>query len=162
MVEQIPITQRGSDKLREELKRLKSTDRPTVIHEIAEARKLGDLSENAEYHSAREKQGFIEGRIIELEDKISRLQVIPDGSGLAPKVTFGTTVTLKDVSEESKGEQRTYKIVGDIEADIKQSAISLLSPLAASLMNKSIGEIVTVNLPRGEKEYEVIKISYGV
>ncbi len=161
MVDQIPITQRGSDRLREELKRLKTVDRPTVISEIAEARKLGDLSENAEYHSAREKQGFIEGRIIELEDKISRLQVIPDGNGPAPKVMFGTTVTLKDVSEDSKGEQRSYKIVGDIEADIKQNAISLQSPLAASLMNKVLGDIVTVNLPRGEKEYEIVKIMFG-
>lgn len=161
MVEQIPITQRGSDKLREELKRLKTVERPAVIYEIAEARKLGDLSENAEYHSAREKQGFIEGRIQELEDKTSRLQVIPAGEGPAPKVMFGTTVTLKDVSEDSKGEVRSYKIVGDIEADIKQNAISLLSPLAASLMNKKLGDIVTVNLPRGEKEYEITKIMYA-
>lgn len=161
MVEQIPVTERGFERLKEELKRLKTVDRPTVINEIAEARKLGDLSENAEYHSAREKQGFIEGRILELEDKISRLQVIPGGEGPAPKVMFGTVVTLVDVSEDAKNEKKTYKIVGEIEADIKENAISLSSPLAASLINKNIGDIVTVNLPKGEKEYEIVKIMYN-
>lgn len=161
MVEMIPVTPRGFERLKDELRRLKSVDRPTVINEIAEARKHGDLSENAEYHAAREKQGFIEGRILELEDKISRLQVVQAGPGPAPKVMFGTVVTLKDVSEDSKGEKKTYKIVGDIEADIKESAISITSPLGASLVNKALGDIVTVTLPRGEKEYEIIKIDYA-
>jgi transcription elongation factor GreA len=154
----IPITPAGLEKLKEELKRLKAVDRPQVISEIAEARALGDLSENAEYHAAREKQGFIEGRILELEDKLSRAQVIATGTGKADKVIFGATVTLRDVSDESKGEEKRYRIVGDLEADLKNNAISLSSPLAASLVNKSLGDIVTVNLPRGEKEYEIVAI----
>lgn len=160
MIDAIPITPSGFDKIKEELKRLKTVDRPSVITEIAEARALGDLSENAEYHSARERQGFIEGRIIELEDKLSRLQIIPVGTGLIEKVVFGSTVTLKDVSDDSRGEEKRYKIVGDLEADIKQNAISISSPLAASLINKRLSDIVTVNLPRGEKEYEITAIRF--
>lgn len=161
MIDSIPITQKGYDRLKEELRRLKTVDRPAVINDIAEARKHGDLSENAEYHSAREKQSFIEGRILELEDKISRLQVVTGGEGPAPKVMFGTVVTLKDVSEDSKGEKKTYKIVGDLEADLKESAISISSPLGGSLINKTQGDIVTVTLPRGEKEYEITQINYA-
>ena len=156
----IPITATGFERIKEELKRLKGVDRPSVISEIAEARALGDLSENAEYHSARERQGFIEGRIQELEDKLSRLQVIPSGTGNTDKVVFGSSVTLKDVSEDSKGEEKRYRIVGDLEADLKNNAISISSPLAASLINKRIGDIVTVNLPRGEKEYEVVHVIF--
>ena len=126
-------------------------DRPTIISEIADARALGDLSENAEYHSARERQSFIEGRIMELEDKLTRLQIIQIEPGSVDKVVFGTNVTLRDVTEDAKQEEKTYKIVGDLEADLKNNAISLSSPLAASLINKRVGEIVTVNLPRGEK-----------
>lgn len=159
-MDQIPITENGFEKLKEELKRLRSVDRPHVITEIAEARALGDLSENAEYHSAREKQGFIEGRIAELEDKLSRTQVVPTGKGPAEKVVFGAVVELKDVSEDSSDEVRKYRIVGDLEADIKANMISLSSPLAASLINKNIGDIVTVNLPKGEKEYEVVSINF--
>lgn len=161
MVEMIPITKNGYEKLRDELKRLKTVERPAVINDIAEARAHGDLSENAEYHSAREKQGFIEGRILELEDKLSRLQIVEGGSGPAPKVMFGTVVTLKDVSEDSKGEKKTYRIVGDLEADIKENAISTSSPLGASLINKTMSDIVTVNLPKGEKEYEIVDIKYA-
>lgn len=156
----MPITPAGLEKLKEELKRLKSVDRPQVISEIAEARALGDLSENAEYHAARERQGFIEGRIQELEDKLARAMVIPAGSGSSGKVVFGATVTLRDVSEDSRGDEKSYRIVGDLEADIKNNAISLSSPLAASLVNKSLGDIVTVNLPRGEKEYEIVAIGF--
>lgn len=160
MTEPIPITSTGYERIKEEVKRLKTVERPSVISEIAEARALGDLSENAEYHSARERQGFIEGRIMELEEKLSRLQVIDLGRGATDKVVFGTTVTLRDVSEDSRGEEKRYRIVGDLEADLKQNAISLSSPLAASLINKRLGDVVTVNLPRGEKEYEIIAVSF--
>ncbi len=158
MTTPIPITPAGFEKIKEELKRLKTVDRPSIISEIADARALGDLSENAEYHSARERQSFIEGRIMELEDKLTRLQVIQIEPGTLDKVVFGSSVRLKDVSENAKPEEKTYKIVGDLEADLKINAISLSSPLAVSLINKRVGEIVTVNLPRGEKEYEIIKI----
>jgi len=157
----MPITPTGFEKLKEELKRLKSSERPQVISEIAEARALGDLSENAEYHAAREKQSFIEGRIQELDDKLGRALVIPTGTGgIAGKVVFGATVTLRDVSDESRGDEKRYRIVGDLEADIKNNAISLSSPLAASLVNKNLGDVVTVNLPRGEKEYEIVAIGF--
>jgi transcription elongation factor GreA len=161
MVTQIPITEEGLEKLKEQLKRLKSVDRPQIIEAIAEARALGDLSENAEYHSAREKQGFIEGRIQELEDKVTRCQVIfPPQSGKSERVVFGARVKIKDVSDESKGELKVYRIVGDLEADIKVLSISVSSPLAKSLLNKAVGDIVTVNLPKGEREYEVVSISF--
>jgi transcription elongation factor GreA len=158
MTTPIPITPAGLEKIKEELKRLKTVDRPSIISEIADARALGDLSENAEYHSARERQSFIEGRIMELEDKLTRLQVIQIDPGTLDKVVFGASVRLRDVSENAKPEEKTYKIVGDLEADLKMNAISISSPLAASLINKKVGEVVTVNLPRGEKEYEIIKI----
>jgi transcription elongation factor GreA len=161
MVTQIPITEEGLEKLKEELKRLKAVERPQIIEAIAEARALGDLSENAEYHSAREKQGFIEGRIQELEDKVSRCQVIlPPQSGKSERVVFGAHVKIKDVSDESKGEIKMYRIVGDLEADIKAASISVSSPLAKSLLNKFVGDVVTVNLPRGERDYEVVSISF--
>ena len=155
----IPITPAGLERLKEELKRLKTADRPKIILEIADARALGDLSENAEYHAAREKQGFIEGRIQELEDKLGRAQVIDVGKGKLEKVVFGASVTLLDVTEDDvKPEKKFYTIVGDLEADIKNNAISISSPLAKSLINKSVGDIVTVSLPRGEKYYEVKEI----
>ncbi|MBX9702785.1 MAG: transcription elongation factor GreA [Silvanigrellaceae bacterium] len=157
----IPITQTGSEKLKEEFKRLKTVERPQVISEIAEARALGDLSENAEYHAARERQAFIEGRILELEDKLSRLQIIQTGKGKTDRVVFGSTVCLKDVGDESKDDEiKTYRIVGDMEADIKNNAISLSSPMAKSLINKLVGDTVTVNLPRGEKYYEIVDIHF--
>jgi transcription elongation factor GreA len=158
MTTPIPITPTGLEKIKEELKRLKTVERPTIIAEIADARALGDLSENAEYHAARERQSFIEGRIMELEEKLTRLQVIQIDPGSLDKVVFGASVRLRDVSENAKPEEKTYKIVGDLEADLRNNAISLSSPLAASLINKRVGEIVTVNLPRGEKDYEIIKI----
>lgn len=161
MTEQIPITAWGYEKLKLELKHLKSVERPAVITEIAEARALGDLSENAEYHSAREKQGFIEGRIQELEDKLSRVMVIePTGTALS-KVVFGSYVTLTEYSEDGLDEKKTYQIVGDLEADIKANKISISSPLAKALINKKIGDIVSVSLPKGEKEFEVLKVSYS-
>jgi transcription elongation factor GreA len=154
----IPITAAGYEKLKEELKRLKTVERPKVISEIAEARALGDLSENAEYHAAREKQGFIEGRIMELEDKLSRVQIINITDQKINKVVFGACVSLMDISEDAVGEEKTYRIVGDLEADIKNNAISISSPLAKSLINKSVGDVVTVNLPKGERYYEVKEI----
>lgn len=154
----IPITPSGHERLKEELKRLKTVERPRVIQEISEARALGDLSENAEYHAARDKQGFIEGRIMELEDKLGRVQVIDLGSAKLAKVVFGASVSLVDVSDDTPGEEKTYKIVGDLEADLKNNAISVSSPLAKSLINKAVGDIVTVTLPRGEKSYEVKEI----
>jgi transcription elongation factor GreA len=154
----IPITPNGLEKLKEELKRLKTVDRPKIISEIAEARALGDLSENAEYHAAREKQGFIEGRIQELEDKLGRAQVIDVGKGTLPKVVFGACVSLIDVTDDNSNEEKQYTIVGDLEADLKNNAISISSPLAKSLINKAVGDIVTVSLPKGEKYYEVKEI----
>ncbi len=154
----IPITPAGMDKLKDELKRLKTVDRPKIIAEIAEARALGDLSENAEYHAAREKQGFIEGRIQELDDKLGRAQVIDVNKGKLEKVVFGASVYLVDVSDDGNNEEKFYTIVGDLEADIKNNAISISSPLAKSLINKAVGDVVAVSLPRGEKYYEVKEI----
>lgn len=151
----IPMTQVGLDRLKEELKRLKTVDRPRIIKEIAEARALGDLSENAEYHAAREKQGFVEGRIQELESKLGRVQVITTGKGKLERIVFGSCVSLIDVSDDGNNEEKCYKIVGDLEADVKSNAISISSPLAKSLINKAVGDVVTVALPRGEKYYEV-------
>lgn len=156
----VPITKLGFEKLKDELKHLKTVERPKIISDIADARALGDLSENAEYHAAKERQGFIEGRILELEDKLSRVQVIEIDKGKLTKVTFGASVSLLDVSDEDEEPQRkipqkTYRIVGDLEADIKNNDISISSPLAKSLINKAVGDLVMVQLPRGEKVYEV-------
>ncbi len=160
-VTQIPITFAGYERLKEELKNLKSVERPKVITEIAEARALGDLSENAEYHAAREKQGFIEGRIKELEDKIGRLQIIDTNAYNFDKVIFGAYVTLLDVSEDApeNGNTKTYRIVGELESDIKNHAISITSPLAKALINKKVGDFVSIQLPKGEKDYEVKSIA---
>jgi transcription elongation factor GreA len=153
-----PLTARGAAKLREELDRLKSTDRPEIIEAIAEARAHGDLKENAEYHAAREQQGFIEGRISELEDKLANADVI-DVSTLAgkDKVVFGATVDLLDLDSE---DEVTYQIVGDGEASIEQGLISVSSPLARALINKQAGDVAEVDAPRGRREYEVVEIRY--
>ena len=161
MNDQIPITAGGFEKIKLELKHLKSVERPTVISEIAEARALGDLSENAEYHSAREKQSFIEGRIQELEDKLSRVMVIVPTDAVLTKVVFGSYVTLTEYSEDGKDEKKSYQIVGDLEADIKANKISLSSPLAKALINKKIGDIVSVTLPKGDKDFEILQVSYS-
>jgi len=154
----VPVTVRGHEQMTEELKRLKSVDRPAVIQAIAEAREHGDLKENAEYHAAREQQGFIEGRIKELEAKLSNVQVIDvtevDGGG---KVIFGSTVELLDVD---KDEEITYKIVGEDEADLKAGMISFTSPIARALIGKSEEDVVVFNAPGGEKEYEVLAVRY--
>ena len=154
----IPITARGAEKLKEELQRLKSTDRPAVIQAIKEAREKGDLSENAEYDAARERQGFIEGRIQELEGKIPALQVIdPARVDAGGRIVFGATVELEDLTA---GERVRYQIVGDDEADIKASLISVSSPIARALIGKLEGDIVEVVAPGGKREFEVLEVSY--
>ena len=154
----VPVTLRGHELLQTELKQLKSVDRPQVIQAIAEAREHGDLKENAEYHAAKEQQGFIEGRIKELEGKLSNLQVI-DVTTLNPtgKVVFGATV---DLLEEESGKEMTYRIVGEDEADIKTGLISFTSPIARALIGRSEGDEVTFSAPGGEKHYEVIEVRY--
>lgn len=154
----IPMTLEGYNRLQEELKRLKTTERPNIIKAIAEARDHGDLSENAEYHAARERQGFIEGRIMELEDKIARTEVI-DVSKLSGKVVkFGAKVTLAD---EDTDEEQTFQIVGEDEADVSQGRLSITSPLARALIGKGKGDSVEVSTPRGAKSYEVVKVAFG-
>jgi transcription elongation factor GreA len=154
----VPMTVRGHEMLQDELKRLKSVDRPQVIQAIAEARAHGDLKENAEYHAAKEQQGFIEGRIKECEGKLSNLQVIDvtevNANG---KIVFGSTVELHDVSTDK---DIVYKIVGEDEADIKQGLISFTSPIARALIGKNEGDEIVFSAPGGEKEYEVISVSY--
>lgn len=154
----VPVTLRGHELLQEELKRLKSTDRPRVISAIAEARAHGDLKENAEYHAAKDEQGFIEGRIKELEGKLSNLQVIDvtavDAKG---KIIFGSTVELID---EDTGKDTVYKIVGEDEADIKTGLISCSSPIARALIGKNEGDVINFSAPGGEKHYEVIEVRY--
>ncbi len=154
----VPMTVRGHELLQEELKRLKSVDRPTVINAIAEARAHGDLKENAEYHAAKDQQGFIEGRIKELEGKLSNLQVIDvttvDAKG---KIIFGSTVELVD---EDTGKDTVYKIVGEDEADIKTGLISCWSPIARALIGKNEGDVINFSAPGGEKHYEVIEVRY--
>ena len=157
LMKNIPMTADGFGRLEEELKQLKSVERPAIIRAIAEAREHGDISENAEYHAARERQSFIEGRVLELEDKIARAEVI-DVSKLSGKVVkFGATVTLED--EESE-EKVVYQIVGEDEADIAQRRLSVTSPLARALIGKTIGESVEVSTPRGARSYEVVKVAF--
>jgi len=154
----ILLTTKGAEKLRAELKKLKSTDRPKVIEAIAEARAHGDLSENAEYSAAKEQQGFIEGRIRELEALLPSAQVIdPASLDAQGKVVFGATVELKD---EDSGSKVKYQVVGDQEADLEQGQISLGSPIARALIGKEEGDEVTVQTPGGEKYFEIKKVSY--
>jgi len=156
-MEKIPMTAAGYTALEVEIKHLKGTERPAVIRAIAEARQHGDLSENAEYHSAKERQSFIEGRVMELEDKLSRAQVI-DVSKLSGKVVkFGATVTLIDEDTEQKAK---YQIVGDLEADFAKGRISISSPLARALIGKTSGDTVEVNTPSGGRSYEVTKVEF--
>ncbi len=150
------MTRAGYAALDEELRQLKSNDRPAVIRAIAEAREHGDLSENAEYHAAREKQSFIEGRIKELESILSRAEVI-DPARLSGTIKFGAIVTLVD---EDSGEERTYQIVGETEADIERGFLNIRSPLARSLIGKDTGDSVEVKTPGGQRSYEVVSIRY--
>ena len=152
------MTAEGFSALEAELKRLKTVDRPDVIRAIAAAREHGDLSENAEYHAAKERQGFIETRVIELEDKISRAQVI-DVSKLSGKVVkFGATVTLVDAESD---EEQKFQIVGVDEADVKNGRLSISSPLARALIGKTVGDEVEVTTPGGHKSYEILKVVFG-
>ncbi|MEC9435384.1 MAG: transcription elongation factor GreA [Pseudomonadota bacterium] len=155
-MEKVPMTARGFAALDAELKQLKTVERPAVIRAISEAREHGDLSENAEYHSARERQSFIEGRIQELEGLISRAEVI-DPAKLSGAVKFGATVTLVDEDTE---EEKTYQIVGETEADIAKGLLNLRSPLARALIGKDEGDAVEVMTPGGGKAYEILKIAY--
>jgi len=157
MTEKIPMTADGFARLEAELKHLKNVARPEVITAIAEAREHGDLSENAEYHAARERQSFIEGRVGELEDKMARAQVI-DVSKLSGKVVkFGATVTLVD---EDTDEEMTYQLVGEDEADVKQGRIGITSPIARAIIGKTVGDSVEVTTPKGVKGYEVLKVRF--
>ncbi len=155
-MEKIPMTRAGYDMLDDELRQLRSVDRPAVIRAIAEAREHGDLSENAEYHAAREKQSFVEGRIKELEGLISRAEVI-DPSRLTGSIKFGATVTLLDEHTE---EERTYQIVGEAEADLERGLLNIRSPLARALIGKDEGDAVEVVTPGGGKSYEIITIRF--
>ena len=156
-MEKIPMTPRGHKALDSELKTLKSVERPAIIKAIAEAREHGDLSENAEYHSAREKQSFIEGRIKELEGVLSLAQVI-DPTTLSGAIKFGATVTLVDEETE---EEKVYQIVGETEADIESGLLNVKSPLARALIGKDEGDSVEVRTPGGTRDYEIVAVSYG-
>jgi transcription elongation factor GreA len=154
----VPLTKRGAEKLRAELQQLKAVERPRIIQAIAEARAHGDLKENAEYHAAREQQSFVEGRITEIEGKLSHANII-DVSTLNArgKVVFGATV---DLSDEDSGEEVTYQIVGEDEADIRQGMISVSSPIARALIGKEEGDIATVLAPGGERNLEIVEVRY--
>ena len=156
-MDKIPMTAKGYDKLQVELKLLKSEERPAVIKAIAEAREHGDLSENAEYHSAREKQSFIEGRIMELEGMISRADVIDPLKLNGEKIKFGATVQLMDEDTE---EEKTFQIVGEVEADIESGLLNVNSPLARALIGKEEGDSVEVMTPGGGRSYEVMSVKF--
>jgi len=154
----IPITKRGAESLKAELHQLKTVDRPWVINSISEARAQGDLSENAEYDAAKDRQGFIEGRIQEIEGKLSAAQIIdPSELDAGGKVVFGSTIELED---EDTGDKVTYQIVGEDEADIKDGKISITSPIARALIGKEEGDIAEVQAPAGPREYEVLTVNY--
>jgi len=153
-----PVTKRGADKLKAELHRLKTVDRPAVITAIAEARAQGDLSENADYDAAKERQGFIEGRIAEIEGKLSAAQVIdPSAVDAGGRVVFGATVELE---EEASGDAVTYQIVGEDEADIKLGLLNISSPIARALIGKEEGDVAEVQAPGGTKRYEIVAVHY--
>lgn len=157
MIEKIPMTLSGFERLEEELKHLRAVERPAIIKAIAEAREHGDLSENAEYHAAREKQSFIEGRIQDLEDKVGRVEVIDVSKLSGETIMFGATVDLVDEDTE---EEVTYQIVGDEESDIKKGLLSISSPLSRALIGKKKGDSVEVRTPKGAKSYEILKITF--
>jgi transcription elongation factor GreA len=153
-----PLTAKGAEKLRLELRRLKSEDRPRVIQAIAEARAHGDLSENAEYHAAREQQGFIEGRIKQLEHELSHAEIIDVGHlPKSDRVVFGATVDLED---QDDGTEVVFQIVGELEADVKQGLISITSPIARALVGKTEGDVVDVAVPGGTRAFEIVAIRY--
>ncbi len=156
-MQKIPMTATGYHRLEAELKNLKSVERPSVIRAISEAREHGDLSENAEYHAAKERQGWIETRILEVEDKLSRAEVIDVSKLSGDKVKFGATVVLAD---EDTDEESTYQLVGTDEADIKAGLLSITAPLARALVGKSTGETVEVSTPSGAKAYEIVSVAF--
>ena len=158
MTEKYPMTKDGLQKLKSELENLKNIERPKIIKAISEAREHGDLSENAEYHAAREKQSFIEGKISELENKISRAEVIDTSSFDNSRVAFGATVEITDLSNEKT---HIYKIVGVDEADIEKNLISISAPLCKAMINKTIEDVIEVNTPNGVKEYLINSISFS-
>ena len=153
----IPMTSGGLSRLEEELRHLKAVERPAVIHAIAQARDHGDLSENAEYHAARDRQSFIEGRVAELEDKIARAEVIDVKKLSGKQIKFGATVTLLDEDTEEK---IRYQIVGQDESDIRAGRLSISSPLARALIGKKVGESVEVSTPGGSKSYEIVRVAF--
>lgn len=157
MSDAVPMTVQGYEALNTELKRLKYTERPRIVAAIEEARGHGDLSENAEYHSAREQQSFNEGRIQELEGALSHAQVIDPKTLSGDKVLFGATVSLSD---DETGDEKKYQIVGQYEADLENGKISLMSPIAKALIGKQIGDIVDVRTPKGEKSYEILDVQF--
>jgi len=156
-MEKVPMTKAGYDQIEEEVRRLKYEERPAVIQAIAEARAHGDLSENAEYHAAKERQGWIEGQILELEDKYTRAEVIDVSKLNGKQVKFGATVKLIDEDSE---EQKTWQIVGDYEADVKEGRISISSPIARALISKEEGDSVEVAAPGGSRIYEIAKVTF--
>ena len=153
----IPMTADGFQRLEEELRHLKMNERPAVIRQIAEAREHGDLSENAEYHAARERQSFIEGRVGELEDKISRAEIIDVSKLSGKQIKFGATITVVD---EDTDEKNSYQIVGPDEADIREKRLSITSPLARAVIGKKVGDTVEVTTPNGSKPYEIVKVAF--
>lgn len=156
--EQVPMTQEGYDRLNAELNNLRSNERPAVIEAIAEARAHGDLKENAEYHAAREKQGIIEARIKDLEDKLTRANVVDLKSITSDQVRFGARVTIVD---EESGDEKTYQIVGDIEADLASGRISMSSPIAKALLGKKLDDLVSIRVPAGVRECVITEVEYG-
>ena len=157
-MDKVPMTAEGFAALEAEIKHLKTVERPRIIKAIADARTHGDLSENAEYHAARERQSFIEGRVMELEDRIARAEVIDVSKLSGSAVKFGATVTLAD---EETDEEQTFRIVGEDEADIRNGKLSVTSPLARALIGKHKGDSVEVSTPRGAKSYEVVTVDFG-
>ena len=154
-----PMTLAGADRLREELRQMKTVDRPAVINAIAEARAHGDLKENAEYHAAREQQSFLEGRIAEIEDALARAQIIdPSTVNAGDRVVFGAKVTLFNIESE---EETVYQIVGELEANISAGLISVTSPIARALIGKNVGDVAVVQAPGGEVEYEISEVDYA-
>jgi transcription elongation factor GreA len=156
-MEKVPMTAEGYQALDEELKRLKTLERPAVIAAIAEARSHGDLSENAEYHAAKERQGWIEGQIADIEDRMARAQVIDVSKLSGAQVKFGATVSLVDEDTE---EEARYQIVGEHEADVKRGKVSVTSPIARAIIGKESGDVVEVNTPGGAKAYEIVKVEW--
>jgi transcription elongation factor GreA len=157
MSDRVPMTLVGKTKMEEELKKLKTVERPAVIQAIAVARAHGDLSENAEYDAAKEKQSFVEGRIAELEDKLARAQVVDTSDLKTDKIVFGATVELMNCDTEQK---QTYRIVGSDESDVKLGLVSIESPIARQLLNKKAGDQVVIKVPKGDIEYEILSVKY--